>query len=109
MAVSPVTIVAVLSAGDASALKPGALVTGISQQAVDGTGVIQTIHGTRLPNERRKKLREAWEAYYDPKNGPFQGSLVAQLWGRAVEAAKVERKYEGLRNSLKAILFSPKK
>jgi hypothetical protein len=43
MAASSVTVVTLLSPGDASALKPGAKVGGISQQAVDGTGVIQTI------------------------------------------------------------------
>jgi hypothetical protein len=43
MAASTVTVVTVLSPGDASALKPGAKVSGISQQAVDGTGVIQTL------------------------------------------------------------------
>ena len=41
MPVSSVTKITVLSAGDASALKPGVKVRGLSQQAVDGTGVIQ--------------------------------------------------------------------
>jgi hypothetical protein len=41
MPVSSVTVITVLSVGDASALKPGAKVRGMSQQAVDGTGVIQ--------------------------------------------------------------------
>jgi hypothetical protein len=43
MAASSVTVVTLLSPGDASALKPGVMVSGISQQAVDGTGVIQTL------------------------------------------------------------------
>jgi hypothetical protein len=41
MPVSSVTIITVLSAGDASALKRGVKVRGLSQQAVDGTEVIQ--------------------------------------------------------------------
>ncbi len=43
MAVTAVTKVRLLSPADGSALKPGAQVRGISQQAVDGTGVIQTL------------------------------------------------------------------
>jgi hypothetical protein len=43
MAVSPVTVITVLSVGDAAALKPGATVRGMAQQAVDGTEVIQTL------------------------------------------------------------------
>jgi hypothetical protein len=41
MPVTQVTIISVLSAGDASALKAGVHVRGLSQQAADGTGVIQ--------------------------------------------------------------------
>jgi hypothetical protein len=44
MPVSSVTVITVLSVGDASGLKPGAKVRGLSQQAVDGTGVIQWIN-----------------------------------------------------------------
>jgi len=43
MAVTPVTRVTILSAADASALRPGVKPQGVSQQAVDGTGVIQTL------------------------------------------------------------------
>jgi hypothetical protein len=43
MAVTPVTRVTILSAGDASTIRPGTKVQGVSQQAVDGTGVIQTL------------------------------------------------------------------
>jgi hypothetical protein len=43
MAVTPVTRVTILSASDASALRPGVKVQGVSQLAVDGTGVIQTL------------------------------------------------------------------
>lgn len=43
MAVTAVTVVTVLSLSDAAALKPGAKVRGIAQQAMDGTEVIQTL------------------------------------------------------------------
>jgi hypothetical protein len=43
MTVSSLTEINVIRPGDASALKPGAKVRGISQQAADGTGVIQTL------------------------------------------------------------------
>jgi hypothetical protein len=43
MAVFSLTKITVVRPGDASALKPGVQVRGISQQAVDGTGVIQTL------------------------------------------------------------------
>ena len=43
MAVTPVTRVTILSASDASTLRPGTKVQGVSQQAVDGTEVIQTL------------------------------------------------------------------
>jgi hypothetical protein len=43
MKVSSLTEITVIKPGDASALKPGANVRGISQQAVDGTGVIQML------------------------------------------------------------------
>ncbi len=41
--VSSLTQITVTRPGDASALKPGAAVHGISEQAVDGTGVIQML------------------------------------------------------------------
>jgi hypothetical protein len=41
MPVSSVTVITILSVGDTSALKSGVKVRGMSQQAVDGTGVIQ--------------------------------------------------------------------
>ncbi|HEY4341467.1 MAG TPA: hypothetical protein VGM97_16095 [Steroidobacteraceae bacterium] len=43
MTVSSLTRISIVTVGDASALKPGAKVRGLSQQAVDGTGVIQTL------------------------------------------------------------------
>jgi hypothetical protein len=43
MTVSSLTRISIVTAGDAAALKPGAKVRGVSQQAVDGTGVIQTL------------------------------------------------------------------
>jgi hypothetical protein len=43
MLVTPVTKVTVLSSADASALQPGVKARAVSQQAVDGTGVIQTL------------------------------------------------------------------
>jgi hypothetical protein len=43
MAATSATVVTLLEPADASALKPGAKVIGVSQQAVDGTGVIQTL------------------------------------------------------------------
>jgi hypothetical protein len=43
MKVSSLTEITVIKPGDASALKPGAKVRGISEQAVDGTGVIQML------------------------------------------------------------------
>jgi hypothetical protein len=43
MAVTPVTRVTILSASEASTLRPGIKVQGVSQQAVDGTEVIQTL------------------------------------------------------------------
>jgi hypothetical protein len=43
MTVSPLTKITVVRPGDASALKPGAKVHGISEQAADGTGVIQIL------------------------------------------------------------------
>jgi hypothetical protein len=43
MTVSSLTKITVLRTGDASALKRGAKVRGISEQAADGTGVIQTL------------------------------------------------------------------
>jgi hypothetical protein len=54
MPVSSVTVITVLSIGDASALKPGAKVRGMSQQAVDGTGVIQWL--TVLSADSNKPL-----------------------------------------------------
>jgi hypothetical protein len=50
MTVSSLTEITVVRAGDASALKPGVKVRGISAQAADGTGVIQvlTIMGSSL-------------------------------------------------------------
>jgi hypothetical protein len=43
MTVSSLTQISLIRVGDASALKSGAKVRGISQQAADGTGVIQTL------------------------------------------------------------------
>jgi hypothetical protein len=43
MTVSPLTKITIVKAGDASALKPGVKVHGISEQAADGTGVIQIL------------------------------------------------------------------
>jgi hypothetical protein len=43
MTVSSLTEITVVRAADASALKPGAKVRGISEQAADGTGVIQVL------------------------------------------------------------------
>jgi hypothetical protein len=43
MTVSSLTDITVIRPGDASALKPGAQVRGVSQQAADGTGVIQML------------------------------------------------------------------
>jgi hypothetical protein len=43
LTVSPLTEITVIKAGDVSALKPGVKVRGISQEAVDGTGVVQTL------------------------------------------------------------------
>ena len=43
MTVSSLTAITVVTAGNASALKPGARVRGLSQQAADGTGVIQML------------------------------------------------------------------
>ena len=43
MTVSSLTEINVIRPGDASALKLGARVRGISQQAADGTGVIQML------------------------------------------------------------------
>jgi hypothetical protein len=43
MKVSSLTEITVIRPGNASALKPGAKVRGISEQAVDGTGVIQML------------------------------------------------------------------
>jgi hypothetical protein len=43
MKVSSLTEITVIRPGDASALKPGAKVRGISERAVDGTGVIQML------------------------------------------------------------------
>ena len=43
MSVSSLTKITVLSAGDASALKPGVKVSGVSDQAADGTGVVQML------------------------------------------------------------------
>ena len=43
MTVSSLTEVSLVDPGDASLLKPGARVRGVSQQAADGTGVIQTL------------------------------------------------------------------
>jgi len=50
MAVTPVTKITILSAGDASVLRRGVQVRGVSQQAVDGTQVIQTL--TAITDER---------------------------------------------------------
>jgi len=52
MTVSSLTEINVVGPGDASALKPGANVRGISQQAADGTGVIQML--TIMPSGQRK-------------------------------------------------------
>jgi hypothetical protein len=43
LTVSSLTKITVLRASDASALKPGVRVSGMSEQAADGTGVIQTL------------------------------------------------------------------
>jgi hypothetical protein len=43
MKVSSLTEITVIKPGDASALKPGTKVRGITEQAVDGTGVIQML------------------------------------------------------------------
>lgn len=43
MSVSSLTKITVLSPGDAAALKPGVKVSGVSDQAADGTGVIQEL------------------------------------------------------------------
>ena len=43
MTVSSLTAISVITPGNASALKPGATVRGLSQQAADGTGVIQML------------------------------------------------------------------
>jgi hypothetical protein len=52
MTVSSLTEINVIRPGDASALKPGAKVRGISQQAADGTGVIQML--TIMPSGQAK-------------------------------------------------------
>lgn len=52
LAVTPATVITRLSRGDASMLRPGAKLSGISQQAVDGTQVIQTLTVTSAGRER---------------------------------------------------------
>jgi hypothetical protein len=53
MTVSSLTEITVVRAGDASALKPGVTVRGVSEQAADGTGVIQTL--TVMTHDRDKR------------------------------------------------------
>lgn len=43
MTVSDLTQITIIATGDAAALKPGVRVRGLSQQAADGTGVIQLL------------------------------------------------------------------
>jgi hypothetical protein len=54
MAVTRVTRITILSAADASVLKPGMKVRGVSQQAVDGTEVVQTLTAVATPSRNRK-------------------------------------------------------
>ena len=54
MAVMPVTRVTILAAADASILKPGMRVRGVSQQAVDGTEIVQTLTAVTTRSGNRK-------------------------------------------------------
>jgi hypothetical protein len=57
MTVSYLTKISLIKAGDASILKVGAQVHGISQQAADGTGVLQVL--TVVSNERGRQPSSA--------------------------------------------------
>jgi RNA-directed DNA polymerase len=54
------------------------------------TGVVLTSQGRRLPNRRRKKLHENYQALNEETELEAKVKLAEQLLGRATEAAQVE-------------------
>jgi hypothetical protein len=62
-------------------------------QAKIVTGVALTANGVRLPNSRRKKLHEAFNAFDNEHDPREKAALGARMLGRATEAAQIEKQF----------------
>ena len=58
------------------------------------TGVALTAQGIRLPNSRRKKLHDAFNAFDNEVDPLKKAGIAAQMLGRATEAAQIEHAFE---------------